>query len=61
MSEQVTLDQLRSMAEKAGIDLPVSELERILPGVQRAFKQVAELREMIATTDEPAVLFKADK
>ena len=54
---QITLEELRTMAQKAGLELADTELERILPGVQRAKKQAAELRDIIAVSDEPAAAF----
>jgi len=47
------------MAARAGLKLGDDELQRLLPGVNRARQQVAELRELIARTDEPAATFKA--
>ena len=59
MVEKITLEILRGMAERAGLKLGDDELQRLLPGVNRARQQVAELRELIARTDEPAATFKA--
>jgi hypothetical protein len=39
------------------LDLSDDELERLFPGVNRARKQAAELRELIAAGDEPAAHF----
>ena len=61
MSDQITIEQLRIMAQNAGLDLANVELERILPGVQRAKKQAAELVRTIGTSDEPAVIFPPDR
>lgn len=61
MTLEITIEQLREMARKAGLDLTDSELQRILPGVQRAKKQAAELREMIGADDEPAITFTPEK
>lgn len=61
MSSEITLEQLREMASKAGLALTDSELQRLLPGVQRAKNQAAELREMIGITDEPAITFTPEK
>jgi len=47
------------MAERAGLRLGDDELQRILPGVNRARQQVAELRQLIDRTDEPAGAFNA--
>ena len=57
MVKEITLENLRTMAEHQGLGLPDDELQRLLPGVNRALKQAGELREMIALTDEPAGSF----
>ena len=59
MVEQFTLENLRAMAERAGLKLGDDELQRLLLGVNRARQQVAELRELIDRSDEPAGAFKA--
>ena len=58
MTMAITLEGLRAMAQKAGLDLTDSEIQRLLPGVQRALQQAAELREIIAAADEPAITFQ---
>jgi hypothetical protein len=47
------------MAERRGLRLSEDELQRLLPGVIRARKQAAELREIVAREDEPASAFDA--
>jgi len=59
MVEQFTLEHLRAMAERVGLKLGDDELQRLLPGVNRSRQQVAELRELIDRSDEPAGAFKA--
>jgi len=59
MVDKLTLEDLRAMAERAGLKLGDDELQRLLPGVNRARQQVAELRQLIDRTDEPAGAFKA--
>ena len=59
MVEEITLENLRWMAERAGLRLSDDELPRLLPGVNRARQQAAELREMIERADEPAGAFNA--
>jgi len=59
MVDTLTLENLRAMAERAGLRLGDDELQRILPGVNRARQQVAELRQLIDRTDEPAGAFNA--
>jgi hypothetical protein len=47
------------MAERRGLRLPEDDLQRLLPGVIRARRQAAELREIVAREDEPAADFDA--
>ena len=64
MTTEITLDELRNLAQRAGLKLTDDELQKLLPGVNRARRQVAELRQLIAETTEPASIFsalKADK
>jgi hypothetical protein len=57
MDEEMTIDGLRRMAQRAGLDLSDDELQRLLPGVNRSKRQAAELRELVTATDEPAAKF----
>ena len=59
MADETTLDELRRMARQASLNLADEELQKLLPGVNRSRKQVAELREFIADTAEPAATFAA--
>ena len=59
MIEEVTLEKLAGIAERAGLKLPEDELQRLLPGVNRARKQADELRRIISIADEPAGVFNA--
>ena len=59
MVEKITLEILRAIAERAGLRLSDDELQRLLPGVNRARQQVAELREIIERAGEPAGAFNA--
>ncbi|HEV8719984.1 MAG TPA: hypothetical protein VGW77_05020 [Candidatus Binatia bacterium] len=59
MEREITLDNLRTMAQLAGLKLADEELQRLLAGVTRSKKQVAELRAFIATESEPAATFNA--
>ena len=61
MVDTLTLENLRALAERAGLRLGDDELQRLLPGVNRSRQQVAELRDLIDRTDEPAGAFKAAK
>ena len=49
------------MAESAGLKLSEDELQRLLPGVNRAKKQATELRALIGAADEPAITFAPDQ
>ena len=59
MAEELTLENLKTMAERRGLRLAEDELKGLLPGVIRARKQAAELRELVAREDEPAGAFDA--
>ena len=59
MVEKITLEILRTIAERAGLRLSDDELQRLVPGVNRARQQVAELREIIERAGEPAGAFNA--
>jgi hypothetical protein len=48
MAEELTLEHLKTMAERRGLRLPEDDLQRLLPGVVRARRQAAELREIVA-------------
>jgi hypothetical protein len=61
MAPSMTLDELRIEARRAGLDLSDEELQRLLPGVNRAKQQAVELREIVATEDEPATNFGLSK
>jgi hypothetical protein len=58
MNHELTPDGLRKIAERAGLKLSEGDLQRLLPGVNRAKKQAAELRDLIAANDEPAATFE---
>jgi hypothetical protein len=55
---ELTLEELRAMATRAGLALADDELQPLLPGVNRARKQAAELRGLIALETEPAEIFR---
>jgi len=59
MAEELTLENLKALAERRGLRLAEDELQRLLPGVIRARRQAAELREMVARENEPAGVFDA--
>jgi hypothetical protein len=57
MATEITVDELRARAERAGIELSEDELVRLLPGVNRAYKQADDLRKLVTNADEPAAVF----
>jgi hypothetical protein len=59
MAANITLDELRSRAIRAGLKLSEEELQKLLPGVSRTRQQVAELREHVPDVAEPAGVFIA--
>ena len=59
MAHETTLDELRMMAAHAGLTLTDEELQKLLPGVNRARDQVAELRQLVTDAAEPASAFSA--
>ena len=61
MADEITLDDLSKLAAQAGLKLSDDELQKLLPGVNRARKQVAELRQLISDSTEPAGVFQALK
>jgi hypothetical protein len=61
MTDEITLDELRGMAVQAGLKLADEELQKLLPGVKRARKQAAELRQFLSDTTEPSTIFTALK
>lgn len=61
MEGEFTFDELRLMAQRAGLKLTDDELERLLPGVNRAKKQAGELRVLVSLDSEPAGTFNASR
>lgn len=61
MVEKLTLVELRAMAERVGLNLGDDELARLVPGVNRARQQIAELRQLIERSAEPAGAFNAPR
>jgi hypothetical protein len=59
MAKELTIEDLRVMADLAGLTLSDDELQRLLPGVNRSQQQVAALRAIIVPGDEPAGVFIA--
>lgn len=58
MAEAITIEDLRAMAHRAGVELSDDELNSLLPGVNRSKQQVAELRTLIMRESEPAGTFR---
>ena len=56
---ELTLEQLQAAAQRRGLTLPQEELQKLLPGVNRARRQAAELRALVTLSDEPAATFNA--
>lgn len=61
MVQTLTFGELRAAAQQVGLNLGDDELARLLPGVNRARKQAAELRDWLQIFDEPAGTFSADR
>lgn len=57
MNPEITLDDVRRFAKLAGLNLSDDELQRLVPGINRAKKQAAELRDIVAAEHEPAAAF----
>ncbi len=57
MATELNLDQLRELAQQAGLNLDDDELQRLLAGVNRARKQAAEMRDWLDRSDEPEGAF----
>jgi len=57
MAVEITFDELRTQALQAGLKLADEELQKLLPGVNRARRQAAELRELLSDRSEPAGIF----
>ena len=61
MTYEISLHQLRLMAQRAGLNLSGDELEKLLPGVNRTRRQADELRLLLHNQVEPAGHFSAIK
>ena len=57
MEREITVEELRLIAERAGLKLSEDELRRLIPGISRARLQAAELRGLFGSCDEPALTF----
>ncbi|MEX0806244.1 MAG: hypothetical protein WD688_23425 [Candidatus Binatia bacterium] len=61
MAKEMTLDELKRMAARVGLNLSEEDLRKLLPGVDRSRKQVTELRQLLSDTGEPAGSFSTVK
>ena len=59
MIKNITLLELQSMAARSGLQLTDEDLEKLLPGVNRSYNQILELRGLITDRAEPAAAFVA--
>ena len=57
MVTEITRDELRVRAARAGLELSEDELNQLLPGVNRAYGQVIDLRALLSDGDEPSAVF----
>jgi len=57
MASEITRDELRVRAVRAGLELSEDELDQLLPGVKRAYNQADDLRKLVTNADEPAAVF----
>jgi hypothetical protein len=57
MVSEITRDELRVRAVRAGLELSEDELNQLLPGVNRAYNQADELRKLVTNAAEPAAVF----
>ena len=59
MAPEITLEELRAMALRAGLNLKDEELQKLLAGVNRSRKQATQLRDLLMDGSEPAATFAA--
>lgn len=57
MASEITRDELRVRAARAGLELSEDELNQLLPGVNRASNQADDLRKLVTNASEPAAVF----
>jgi hypothetical protein len=61
MAKEITLAELQTMAKRSGLQLTDEDLEKLLPGVNRSYNQILELRGLITDRTEPAAAFVASR
>jgi hypothetical protein len=59
MAAEITPEELRAMALRAGLNLSDETLEKLLAGVNRSKKHAVELRDLLSDRTEPAASFTA--
>jgi len=61
MAKEIMLVELQTMAARSRLQLTDEELEKLLPGVNRSYNQILELRGLITDRAEPAAAFVASR
>jgi hypothetical protein len=61
MAREITLVELQTMTAWSGLQLTDEELEKLLPGINRSYNQILELRGLITDHTEPAAAFVASR
>ncbi|MBM4262921.1 MAG: hypothetical protein FJ145_16010 [Deltaproteobacteria bacterium] len=61
MANEISLNQLRDLAQRAGLKLSDDALQQLVPGVNRTRQQADELRRLLNNQVEPAGHFCANK
>jgi hypothetical protein len=61
MAKEITLAELQTMAKRSGLQLTDEDLEKLLPGVNRSYNHIFELRGLITDRTEPAAAFVASR
>jgi hypothetical protein len=61
MAKEITLAELQTMAKRSGLQLTDEDLEKLLPGVNRSYNQILELRGLLTDRTEPATAFVASR
>lgn len=59
-SSNITLEDLKVIVQRAGLDLTAEEMEHLLPMYQQLARQVSMLHDPNLPLAEPAVTFPAD-
>ncbi len=59
-SNPVTLEEIKALARRAGLDLTTDELEGLLPLYQEFTQQLAMLHDPSLALEEPVMVFPAE-